>query len=219
MQITLLGTSYVTLSEALSWIAFGDLTNSDVHWQKYTEAKRRMEEAVVKFSDLASRGKIDVLGKWVSNHDDDPAEVDTTKIPAERFHDYQQYDQQYCGLRVGTGLAWFANEHEGTFVYTVPLTQRKDFYRDVLVLREQLESAVPISKIKVQATIAAETQCGSWLTEQFSCDTGHQRTKGDFQSAAQKVFGDALITRGFGRAWDKVAPSCGRSGPGAKRKP
>jgi hypothetical protein len=135
---------YLSLSQALAWIAFGDVTNSEIHWDDYAGGKAALEAAIEAFVTLASGGKIPTLGKFVSGHSADPASFNTETIPNERFHDYRQYDQKYCGLRRGRGLFGFADEQEGYFVYEVPrLKEVQEFYREVVVDRDALLKEFP----------------------------------------------------------------------------
>jgi hypothetical protein len=136
------------LSQALAWIAFGDITNSEFHWDDYAGGKAALEAAVEAFVTSASCGKIPTLGKLVSNLDtidlkDQPI-VNTEPIPNQRFHDYRQYDQKYCGFRRGRGLFGFADEQDGCFIYEVPhLIKEDQFYRDVVVDRDALLKEFP----------------------------------------------------------------------------
>lgn len=134
---------YVALSEALSWIAFGDLADSVAHWQNYTDAKQRLEQALTDLLTAATSGTIRLRGKLVPNANADPVAINTDEIPATRFHDFRQYDQSCCGLRAGTGLFGFGEEAAGSFDYFYQPLGRQDFYRDVLVCRDDLISVFP----------------------------------------------------------------------------
>lgn len=135
---------YLPLSQALAWIAFGDVTNSEIHWDDYAGGKAALEAAIEAFVTLASCGKIPTLAKFVSSHRENRATVNTEAIPNERFHDYRQYDQKYCGLRRGRGLFGFADEQDECFVYKVPrLKEVQEFYREVVVDRDALLKEFP----------------------------------------------------------------------------
>lgn len=135
---------HLPLSWALAWIAFGDVTNSETHWDNYAGGKAALEEAVEAFVTLASCGNIPTLGKFVSSHLANRATVNTESIPHERFHDYRQYDQKYCGLRRGRGIFGFADDQDGCFVYKVPrLKEVQGFYREVIVHRDALLKEFP----------------------------------------------------------------------------
>ena len=53
---------YAPLSAVLSWIAFGEWTDADTHWDCYAQAKSQLEDAMARFSDTASDGLIFVRG-------------------------------------------------------------------------------------------------------------------------------------------------------------
>ena len=163
---------YLSISQALAWIAFGDEANSDIHWDDYAGGKVALEEAVETFITSASCGKIPTLGKFVSSHSADPASFNTEAIPNERFHDYRQYDQKYCGLRRGRGLYGFADEQDGCFVYKVPrLKGQEEFYRDVVVDRQALLNEFPPKSVGITVTYEHVVKwCKDWIADNKGSD-------------------------------------------------
>lgn len=163
---------YLTISQALAWIAFGDVTNSETHWGDYAGGKAALEEAVEEFVTSASCGKISTLGKFVSSHSADPASFNTEAIPIERFHDYRQYDQTYCGLRRGLGLFGFADEQDGCLVYEVPrLKEQEEFYRDVVVDRRALLEEFPPTSVGITVTYKHVVKwCRDWIANNKGSD-------------------------------------------------
>lgn len=208
--------SFVTLAQALSWIAFGDWSNSDDHWQNYTDGKQRLEEAVDQFCDAACTGTFDVWGKWVPDYQANPNAFDTNLIPIERLLDFRQYDQTHCGLRVGAGLFGFAVESAEDFTYPHQPIVRNEFYREVKVKEGDLISVFPHAQTKAVSIVGAENKCQGWLREEFGRDQDHRCSKKTFRERAlQEIPG--LSARGFDRAWSAVAPSALRSLAGRKK--
>jgi hypothetical protein len=165
------------LSQALAWIAFGDITNSEFHWDDYAGGKAALEAAVEAFVTSESCGKIPTLGKLVSNLDtidlkDQPI-VNTEPIPNQRFHDYRQYDQKYCGFRRGRGLFGFADEQDGCFIYEVPHLIKEDhFYRDVVVDRDALLEEFPATLVGIKVTYEHVVKwCRDWIANNKGSDS------------------------------------------------
>ena len=136
--------SFVTLSEALSWMAFGDvrdkqLLNSELagasFGMDYARAKQCLEEAVSSLTDAASGGSLEMRGKYLTNHDVDPDGVKIEVIPAVELDNQRQFDITIDGLRFGSGLAWLPDE-QGECVYTA--CNHPDFYTEVTVNRRDL---------------------------------------------------------------------------------
>lgn len=134
---------FIPLSAALSWIAFGEWTDTTSYWDDYSRAKQQLEDALTKFLEKAVADVVSVRGKLMSDADANPAASDTDEIPAVRFHDFRQFDQTCCGLRVGVGLWGFADENENSFDYVHQPLGRQDFYRDVRVCRDDLIEVFP----------------------------------------------------------------------------
>lgn len=156
---------YLSLSEALAWIAFADTTNADSHWVDFHQAKAAMEAAVEAITTSASAGKISTLGKFVSGPSVDVSQLNTESIPRERFHDFRKYDPTCCGLRAGHGLLGFPDERGGAFVYTVPNVERQDYYREVLVDRDALMQEFPATMVGIKATPEqVEQWCRDWIS-------------------------------------------------------
>ena len=208
--------SFVTLAQALSWIAFGDWSNSDEHWQRYSDAKRSLEKAVEQFCDAACAGTFDVWGKLVPDYQVNPNTCDTNLIPIERLIDFRQYDQMHCGLRVGAGLFGFAVESAKGFTYAHQPIVRNEFYRDIKVREGDLIKVFPHAQTKVVSIVGAEKRCQGWLREEFARDPDRRSSKKTFRERAlQEIPG--LSARGFDRAWSAVAPSALRSLAGRKK--
>jgi hypothetical protein len=102
---------FVTLSHALTWIAFGvSMSNDHLHevlsQDRYGE--RDPQEAIAAALDLllASAGgeRVAIRGKYRANRDDDAAKLHTVLIEAIKFADYRQFSYLEDELRHGRGL-------------------------------------------------------------------------------------------------------------------
>ena len=111
---------FVTLSEALSWIAFHfALDNFELDRALGAGAfgppayqQKKLARAVAEFASIASGGGLSVRGKYVEGHLVDCATIETNKIEPVRFEDYAQFDIVEDGLRRGTGLTFCGDEGE-----------------------------------------------------------------------------------------------------------
>lgn len=106
-------TPYVTLSEALSWLAFQDVRdaialNSELAGNAFgygfgsSLVKAKLVEAV----NLLSDGKIKMRGKYIRAADTDLAQVLVTDVLPIDLQNYRKFDITIDGLRRGRGLAW-----------------------------------------------------------------------------------------------------------------
>jgi hypothetical protein len=163
--------SYVPLGTALAWIAFGDWTDGDTPWSNYTQAKRQLEDALERFLGKASEGVISVRGRLAESLDADPIDLDTSDVPATRFHDLRQYDLTCVGLRRGEGLLGFPEEGETSYDYVHRPIGRHEFYRDVLVSRDDLVREFPASAVGPKAT---HQDVVRWCREWQASDQGGQ---------------------------------------------
>lgn len=207
---------FVTLSQALNWIAFGNWSNSDCLWASHDDGKYRLELALQKFCDAACAGQIEIRAKLVPDHVAKPENYDTSVIAPEKFHDFCRYDPMHCGLRVGKGLFGFPDESEEGLTYVYQPTAREEFYRDVLVCKDKITSVLKPSASRVKTTSKADKDCTDWLEQEFALDPDHRLPKTVFRSKALANI-EGLSGRGFDRAWSSVAPSAGRSASGRKK--
>jgi hypothetical protein len=138
---------YVTLSQAVSWIAFNITFDRDqlLHVTEAGElgdhraADRSMVGAVSALLTKATGGKIRLLGKYLQRRDEADT-ASTEVIPAERLIDFAQFDILYDGLNFGKGLAW---SRSGNAIERAVASGRRDSYRDVLILRDDLMREFP----------------------------------------------------------------------------
>lgn len=137
---------FVTLSEALTWIAFGFALDRDSldraisgHAFESTDPQAALSAAMAKLAVRASGGQIAARGRYVESHSTDESKVLTAPIDPVRFEDFAQFDILYDGLRYGTGLTW---NKEGSALERV-LQDRRDAFRSVKVSRADLLKLFP----------------------------------------------------------------------------
>lgn len=219
MSLGLPRKTHVTLSEALSWIAFGDHTNSEANWTNYDDAREKLLSALGSLLDKAQGGSVVLKGKLIEKKRDSSLPSNTQLIEQERFHDFQRFDQTCNGLWRGEApcLLWSPESVEGEQEYELitPAGLNDSHYRDIQVDTAALEKAFPVSAMHAVSTAKAEKDCEAWLDRQFV--GGTQKTKPALREEAQGIYPN-LSKRGFERAWGTVAPRFERDRPGAKKK-
>ena len=137
---------YVTLSEALTWIAFGFVLDRDcldraisAHTLDAIDPQAALVNAMAKLVVSASGGQIDMRGKYVESHSTDDSDVLTAPIDPVRFEDFAQFDILHDGLRYGTGLTW---EKRNNTLDRV-MQKRRDAFHSVKVNRTDLLRLFP----------------------------------------------------------------------------
>jgi hypothetical protein len=99
--------TFVSLAEALSWIAFGFSMDHERLYRALDEnvfgqpdTKRAIETAINKITDLAGGGQIVVRGKFLADILANDREVLTEEINPVRFADFAEYDCLFDCLRI-----------------------------------------------------------------------------------------------------------------------
>ncbi len=137
-------TKYVTISEALSWLAFGDVRkrealNKELADQAfgipYKAAKQRLENVLSLFVSTALNGKVKLYGQYLSDLGAGADDEVTEEIPTIKLSDFKQFDITVDGLRFGSGLAWLSDEKTE---WIVKSPKRVDGYIDVTAQRSDL---------------------------------------------------------------------------------
>lgn len=138
---------FVTLSEALTWIAFGFALDRDSldraisgHPFDTTNPQATLSSAMAKLAVRASGGQIAMRGKYLESYLTDETRVLTAPIDPVRFEDFAQFDVLHDGLRYGTGLTW---SEEGSALERV-FQYRRDAFRAVKVSRADLLEYFPV---------------------------------------------------------------------------
>jgi hypothetical protein len=145
---------WITLAEALSWLAFGRLLDNDglrTHLAKanYSSEKlQALKNGLEKFTLKARDGEITLKGRFVTSADEKGKAALTDAILSEKLADFRAYDITTDGLRFGKGLLWLPdNSHEAyeDLPHTFRQLRRPEHYVEVIVdfaaLRDQFRSA------------------------------------------------------------------------------
>lgn len=133
---------WITLSQALSWIAFGKkddkyklkkrLAQSDYSTENLLALESGLEQLTAK----ASNGMIRFLGRCVPHGGDSDEAALTEEIPREKMLDFRAFDITTDGLRHGEGLMWLpgkSDEAQDDLRYTFRPVLRSEHYIDVKV--------------------------------------------------------------------------------------
>lgn len=217
---------FVTLSHAVSWIAFqhsmdGPRLSVALAIGKLRPASdavrdalrdEAIADAVKRLTDLGSAGSIEIRGRHFRDVLDDENEIFTEQIPPVRLADFRWFDTLDDSLHRGAGLSWDRSRRELCY----PPDDRH--FRFVKVNRAELLREFPPKPIRAQSTGAAEGRCEAWLVMKFSEDAEKRRPKASFRAEAMTEFFGKLTERGFNRAWARVAERAGRNKAGAKSK-
>ena len=218
---------FVTLSHALSWIAFrhsigGPQLSTELGIGSHRsplevseDAKKddALKRAVKRLTGLGSIGKIEIRGQYFRDVLDDENDIFTERISQVRLADYQWFDTLDDSLHRGLGLAWNHNRQQPRY----PSDARH--IRFVTVNRADLLREFPVKKSgPIYSTGASEAKCADWLRSAFADDPQTRKAKPSFKTEALDKFHPTLSGRGFDRAWAAVAESAGRHTAGAKRK-
>ena len=132
----------VSLSEAVSWLAFGISLDSDTlhaalsgdaFGTDFSAVQARLQDAIDRLT-TAGTGGLSMSGKML-RAGDEPDRALTEAIPPERFHDFRQFDVIFDGMRHGKGISW---ERTGPNAITRALLVSSAQVRDVKVSRAGL---------------------------------------------------------------------------------
>jgi hypothetical protein len=133
---------WITLSEALSWLAFGQLLPRQDLLRKLAGAgynsamMSALRDALAELMDKAGDDAVGLRGKAVMASDDKGASGQTAVILAVQLADYRAFDITTDGLRYGHGLLWLPEEGHavaGSLVSSLPTLLRPEHYVSVSV--------------------------------------------------------------------------------------
>lgn len=141
--------TYVPLSEAVTWIAFGLALDSDrmtrtLSWGtlcdgNLAETVRRMSDAAEKLLDAGADAKIAFKGRLVAHRDENGAL--TSKIDADALNDFRQFDiYGKDHLRYGRGPRFTPDRAR---VVSYAHSARAELFTNVTVSRAELLSLFP----------------------------------------------------------------------------
>jgi len=142
------GNRWITLSEGVSWLAFGRLLKTNelighLAASRYsTEKLKALQEGVEKVTSKARNGALTLQGRFVVGAAETGETALTGCIPTQTLEDYQAFDITTGGLRYGTGLMWLPNtpveDDKGLWHALGPML-RPEHYTHVMLDYSQLE--------------------------------------------------------------------------------
>lgn len=160
---------YLTLTEAVTWIAFGVALDSasfhiaDQHkigpFSDRSKLIENVGSAMFRFSEKASGGLLQVRGKYVQNYIDHQAAecADTRQMDENALRDFAQFDSVHGGLERGQAAKW----------ESIPLDRilhgRPDGWRDVEIGRAGLASQFPPGERWKPSDQELIDWCANWL--------------------------------------------------------
>lgn len=139
---------FVTLSEALTWIAFNFSMDSDA-LHEIIEAdnfrgkvpQEALKDAVARFTSLGTNEKIALRGKYRAGRSESARTALTAEIEPIKLADYRQFNYLHDELLHGSGLTWWRSERG--IVDRLVGDGRKDGYVGVTVNRNDLMREFP----------------------------------------------------------------------------
>ncbi len=134
--------AYLTLSQAVSWMAFGQRLDQATLKSKLAEAYfgvdratvfHQLESAVKHLGRLGHAGQVEMQGRWTEPLNPTCSGVYTV-IPAIKLADFMAFDSTTDGMRRGEGILWWHedNSHGNHIAHD-------GFYSDVLVKATDLQ--------------------------------------------------------------------------------
>lgn len=109
---------FVTLSHALTWIAFGiSMDCNQLHevltLDRYSrcDPQEAIKAAVAELVEIGRDARISMQGKFRLNHREEVRTLLTTPIEPIKFADYRQFNYLCDELRHGEGLTWWRTMH------------------------------------------------------------------------------------------------------------
>ena len=136
------GNRWITLSEGVSWLAFGHLLKTNelighLAASHYSPEKlMALQDAVEKVTSKARNGALTLQGKLVASAYETGEAALTECIPAKKLENYQAFDITTGGLRYGTGLMWLPNtpvENDNGLWHTHEPILRPEHYTNVML--------------------------------------------------------------------------------------
>ncbi len=191
-------TPFVSLAEALSWIAFGNsmdhlsLSNF-LDGQLLDEsdcAHVELSKVVAAFTAQARGGLIGTSGKFVCDDSVDHWGDEAETIAPVKFDDYRRYDVLFDGFCRGTGLYW--NDPNGA------TGQQSPAFRTMRVKRSDLLNCFP--EAGSTGKIWTPDEMKKWWT-----DGGYTNGK-KARNSFMELSDTGGLSESFSTAWKKAHP-------------
>lgn len=176
MTLQLPAGSHVSLSAAVSWIAFGKPMCGDalvkhvmpqLGSSQYDTQICALENAVDALASAVHAGKIALEGIYLPRQSGGKPIGRNAVIEPKRLRDYRQFDINVDGLRFGQGLAWMPGA-KGRWDYTS--NARADHFVSVIVKRSDLMrqfgpvAGRPVGTLKVGLPDLPQADLHKWWT-------------------------------------------------------
>lgn len=202
-------TKYVSLSAALSWLAFGDARerkelNEELAGPAFglagDEALQRLENAVSLLTAAGFNGKVKFSGrhlkKRLANLNAVLAGTITEEIRCTALRDFAAFDITIDGLIFGNGLAWVP-DREGSWTASVP--KCTELYAHVVVQRSDLMRefkggiAIASGQAKKELKRLSDAKLQAWYDSLDPDQQEHSRKK--LEVLVSAAFPEHHVTR------------------------
>lgn len=136
----------VTLSEALSWLAFGVLCDKDKLKTELVssaiglvddEALRKLTVSLQDLTKSARSGQVKLEGRYMPNTSS--ADALTKRIEPNALADFRAFDILLDGLRLGEGILWMSNDK---MVWVNNPKTSLEHYRDITMNFKELRDCL-----------------------------------------------------------------------------
>jgi hypothetical protein len=155
--------TFITLSEALSWLAFGKQYRKEalithLAENNYSEdCKENLDNALVALLAKARGALIDLEGKKTTSAPTTANNALTIKIAPTELADFAAFDVTTDGLRYGQGLLWLPEPLNNNEIrYPLAPVKRPEHYVDVHVSYSRLKKELQPGRQSLPALSNAE---------------------------------------------------------------
>ena len=198
--------TFCTLSEALSWIAFGlRVTYKDLKSElmgesfgyPYPDAKARLEAALEDLMTAVHAGQVEAQGRFHTTANSINGAL-TRILTSAEAHDYRAFDIMCDGLRYGQGLLWLPEMENDEMSYVQSPFLRPEHFSEVVISISDFHQAglkkgtSPKSKQAIKPTISRAAVEG-WLKSLPPDEQGLPQKK--LTDACKQAFPQHKVTR------------------------
>jgi hypothetical protein len=142
-------TVYITLSEAITWLALGQkYTSSDLRTEltndcfgiNYSAARQLLASGTNILMNEVQSGKIELRGKYLEQYQGNPSVTPTTAMTQLQAADFCAFDITCEGLRFGKEILWLPLEFDENFTLEIPA--HPEHFEEISVNEGQLKTAL-----------------------------------------------------------------------------